>query len=123
MPRKPVFDLYIAIGFHKRAKTELYRMLHQHLRTTHDSFDFAAGARGMVMIVFTMASSEVVFKVFRDQFSYPKCISHDEVKAKYQLVFEHDRAGRLVDAQEFTYLEFDRSRFSSGLLDELQRHA
>ena len=123
MPRKPLSDLYISIGHHKRAKTELYRLLQQHLLTTRDSFEFAPGARGMVMIVFTMPSSEVVFKVFRDHFDFPKYITHAEVRGKYQLVFEHDRAGRLVDAQEFTYLEFDRARFDLPLLKELQEHA
>jgi isocitrate dehydrogenase kinase/phosphatase len=38
---------------------------------------------------------------------------------KYHLVFEHDRAGRLVDAQEFEYLKFHRSRFAPALLQEL----
>jgi isocitrate dehydrogenase kinase/phosphatase len=34
-------------------------------------------------------------------------------------VFRHDRAGRLVDAQEFEHLRFERRRFSQELLDEL----
>jgi isocitrate dehydrogenase kinase/phosphatase len=42
---------------------------------------------------------------------------------KYYLVFRHDRAGRLVDAQEFEHLQFDRSRFAPALLDDLTRHA
>jgi isocitrate dehydrogenase kinase/phosphatase len=43
--------------------------------------------------------------------------------AKYDLVFKHDRAGRLVDAQEFEHLKFSRSRFSNELLDRLQHNA
>ena len=35
------------------------------------------------------------------------------------MVFHHDRAGRLVDAQEFEHLAFDRERFDPGLLDQL----
>jgi isocitrate dehydrogenase kinase/phosphatase len=31
----------------------------------------------------------------------------------------HDRAGRLVDAQEYEHLKFDKSRFSDELLQEL----
>ena len=38
---------------------------------------------------------------------------------KYALVFRHDRAGRLVDAQEFEHIVFDRARFAPELLDEL----
>jgi len=41
--------------------------------------------------------------------------------AKYQMVFIHDRAGRLVDAQEFRRLRFPRARFAPELLDELER--
>jgi isocitrate dehydrogenase kinase/phosphatase len=42
-----------------------------------------------------------------------------DVLNKYQLVFKHDRAGRLVDAQEFRLLRFRQQRFSADLLDEL----
>ena len=119
MPRKPVAELYTAIGFNRHGKTELYRALRQHLRTSNDRFDFAPGARGMVMIVFTMPSYDVIFKVVRDRFPQPKTCTRGEVMAKYQLVFKHDRAGRLVDAQEFEYLRFDRGRFTPELLDEL----
>jgi isocitrate dehydrogenase kinase/phosphatase len=38
---------------------------------------------------------------------------------RYDLVFKHDKAGRLVDAQEFEHLTFDCSRFSPALLTEL----
>jgi isocitrate dehydrogenase kinase/phosphatase len=119
MPRKPVAELYTAIGFNRHGKTELYRALLQHLRTSSDRFDFAPGARGMVMIVFSMASYDVIFKVLRDRFPQPKTCTHGDVMAKYQLVFKHDRAGRLVDAQQFEYLRFDRDRFAPGLLAEL----
>jgi len=34
-------------------------------------------------------------------------------------VFKHDRAGRLVDAQEFKKVRFPRARFDPGVLDEL----
>jgi isocitrate dehydrogenase kinase/phosphatase len=42
---------------------------------------------------------------------------------KYRLVFRHDRAGRLIDAQEFEHLRFDRRRFAPDLLDDLRRKA
>ena len=38
---------------------------------------------------------------------------------RYQLVFKHDRAGRLVDAQEFRHLRFKLKRFNDKLLQEL----
>jgi isocitrate dehydrogenase kinase/phosphatase len=50
-------------------------------------------------------------------------VLREEVLAKYQMVFIHDRAGRLVDAQEFRRLRFPRERFSRELLDELRREA
>ena len=36
------------------------------------------------------------------------------------MVFEHDRAGRLIEAQEFEHLEFDAWRFDPELLSELR---
>lgn len=77
----------------------------------------------MVMAVFTLPSYDVVFKVIRDQFDYPKDTSRAEVMDKYRLVFEHDRAGRLVEAYEFEHLRIPRNRFRPELLDELRSGA
>lgn len=123
MPLKPVADLYTAIGYHKHGKTELYRHLLHHLRETTDRFVIAPGAPGMVMLVFTLPSYDLVFKVIRDRVAEPKTVTRDEVMAKYRLVFKHDRAGRLVDAHEFEHLEFDRARFSEPLLEAVRRDA
>ena len=123
MPRKPVSELYNSVGCNKHGKTELFRDLLRHLAATNDLFEAAPGARGMVMAVFTLPSFEVVFKIIKDSFDYPKKSTREEVMEKYRLVFAHDRAGRLVDAQEFEHLQFDRARFSPPLLDELQKSA
>ncbi len=119
MPVKPVWELYTALGYHKHGKTELYRHLQRHLSWTDECFEIAAGAKGMVMAVFAMPSLDVVFKVIRDSFPYPKQTTPAGVKRRYQIVFEHDRVGRLVDAQEFEHLAFPRERFSKRLLAEL----
>ncbi|HEU5098729.1 MAG TPA: bifunctional isocitrate dehydrogenase kinase/phosphatase [Roseiflexaceae bacterium] len=123
MPRKRIAELYTAIGYHKHGKTELYRDLLAHLATSEDQFEIARGQRGMVMSVFTLPSYDLVFKVIKDRFDAPKDTTRKAVMEQYQLVFKHDRAGRLVDAQEFEYLQFDRRRFSAALLDELQHVA
>lgn len=119
MPQKPVAELYIALGFHKYGKTELYRDLRSYLRKTTERFVFARGTAGMVMHVFTLPSYDYVFKVIRDRFAYPKTNTREEVIDRYQLVFRHDRVGRLVEAQEFEYLEFRADRFEPGVLAEL----
>ena len=119
MPRKPVAELYAALGFNKHGKTELYRSLLKHLAFGNGRFGVAPGQRGMVMAVFTLSGFDVVFKVIRDRFDYPKTVTHDEVRQKYRMVFRHDRAGRLVDAQEFEHLAFDAERFDPTVLDEL----
>ena len=123
MPRKPVSELYSAIGHSKHGKTVFHRDLLDHLATTGERFDFAPGCRGMVMIVFAMPGFDAVFKVIRDHFAPPKCMTRQQVKDKYRLVFRHDRAGRLIDAQEFEFLRFERSRFTEALLDELATDA
>lgn len=120
LPQKRLSELYIAIGHNKHGKTELYREILAHLEQTRDRFERARGDRGLVMAVFTLPSLDLVFKVIRDEFPFPKTTSRQEVKSKYQLVFRHDRAGRLVDAQEFEHLAVDRSRFAPELLEELR---
>jgi isocitrate dehydrogenase kinase/phosphatase len=119
MPRKRVAEIYIAIGQNKHGKTELYRDLLRHLRSTEEKFEPAPGTKGLVMIVFTMPGYDDVFKVIRDTFPPPKRATRRSVMGKYRMVFQHDRAGRLMDAQDFQHLEFHRSRFSDAVLDEL----
>ena len=123
MPRKPIAEIYIALGHHKHGKTELYRDLLRHLRETDERFEFAPGTPGMVMVVFTMPGHDTVFKVIRDRFPAIKPMTPSMVRDNYRLVFRHDRAGRLVEAQEFEHLEFDRARFAPELLEEFQRDA
>ncbi len=119
MPLKPIAELYTSIGYNKHGKTELYRDLLRHLAASDDPFVRAPGERGMVMVVFTLLSYDVVFKIIKDSFDYPKTTTRREVKSRYSLVFRHDRGGRLVDAQEFEHLRFARARFAPELLAEL----
>jgi len=123
MPRKRIAELYIALGHNKHGKTELYRDIIHHFQASDDRFEYTPGVVGMVMIVFTIPGLDVVFKIIRDKFTYPKITDHQMVLDKYNLVFKHDRAGRLVDAQEFSYLEFDRSLFNETLLADLLKDA
>ena len=119
MPRKRVAELYISIGYNKHGKTELYRDFLYHLAYSDDQFEMARGQRGMVMMVINLPSYDMVFKLIKDRFAHPKDMTRLEVQAKYDLVYSHDRAGRLVDAQEFEHLKIDRCRFSEELLAEM----
>jgi isocitrate dehydrogenase kinase/phosphatase len=120
LPAKPIDELYTVLGRAKQGKTERYRHFLRHLeQRPEERFVHADGERGMVMAVFTLPSYPLVFKLIRDRFAYPKTIGREEVRAKYDLVFRHDRVGRLVDAQEFRYLRFPLAQFAPVLLDEL----
>ena len=121
MPSKRVADLYNAIGFNRHAKTEFYRDFVRHLEASRDCFIAAEGARGMVMLVFTLPSYDVVFKLIRDRFDAPKDIDRADVMRRYRMVFEHDRAGRLVEAHEFEHLRIASDRFEPSLLADLRR--
>ena len=124
LPQKRIAELHIAIGFHKHGKTELYRELLEHLAVCYeDRFDISRGQRGMVMIVFNMPNDDLVFKIIKDRFDTPKKTTPRKVMEQYDLVFRHDRAGRLVDAQAFEYLKFDGGCFSDRLLKELKQGA
>ena len=119
LPRKPVSELYTVLGRAKQGKTERYRELFRHLQHSEDQFVLAPGEKGLVMVCFTLPSFDVVFKLIRDRFPAQKDILRQDVLQKYDLVFRHDRAGRLVDAQEFKRLKFPKARFAPGLLEEL----
>ncbi|GJM04542.1 MAG: isocitrate dehydrogenase kinase/phosphatase [marine bacterium B5-7] len=119
LPKKPIDELYTVLGRLRQGKTERHRTFTTHLSNTRDKFIHAEGDTGLVMIVFTLPSYNLVFKIIRDKFGYPKTVSHDEVIGKYKLVSKHDRAGRLIDTQEFLNLKFPINRFSRELLVEL----
>ena len=123
IPLKPVAELYTAIGHSAHGKTSLFRAIYRHLSNSADRFQPARGVRGMVMIVFTLPSFGVVFKVIKDTFPPSKKITRTQVLEKYQMVFTHDRVGRMVDAQLFEDLAFPRDRFGDELLEELANKA
>src|SRR4249919_643644 len=120
LPGKAVDEIYTVLGRAKQGKTERYRHFFRYLGSAPDErFAAADGERGMVMAVFTLPGYPLVFKLIRDRFAYPKNIAREQVREKYQLVFKHDRVGRLIDAQEYRFLRFPRDQFDAGMRDEL----
>ncbi|MFQ5633504.1 MAG: isocitrate dehydrogenase kinase/phosphatase-domain containing protein, partial [bacterium] len=61
--------------------------------------------------------------IIKDHFLPPKRTTRRQVMSKYHLIFKHDRAGRLVDAQEFEHLQFSSDRFSEQLIAQLLKTA
>mgnify|MGYP003384858230 CR=1 FL=1 len=123
MPHKKRYELYSSFGFRKHAKTVFYRETLDHLATTDDVFVEAPGIRGMVMLVFTLPSYNIVFKLIKDKFTPPKEVTEAIVREKYLLVTRHDRVGRMADTQEFNGMRLPKKRFSPELLDMLKRYA
>jgi len=124
MPTKRIAELYIGLGYNKHGKTELYRELLAHQRVCSlDRFDFAPGQRGMVMIAFTMSQDELIYKLIRDRFAAPKHATQQQVMEKYDYVFRHDRAGRLVDVQTFENLEIEHCCMTPDLMAEIKSEA
>ena len=119
IPPKRIAEIYISLGYNKHGKTELYRDLLNHLKQSEAQFEIAPGQRGMVMIVFSLPDYDMVFKLIKDHFAYPKKTTRQDVINYYEMVFRHDRAGRLIDAQSFEFLQFRRGRFTEELLAEL----
>ena len=119
LPRKPIDEIYTILGRARQGKTERYRTFTSHLIDCEDRFVYAPGDRGLVMQVFTLPSYDLVFKIIRDNFGHSKNVSHDEVKKRYRFVFTHDRAGRLIDTQEFRNIEFPVNKFDPVLLDDI----
>ncbi|WP_415882169.1 bifunctional isocitrate dehydrogenase kinase/phosphatase [Neptuniibacter sp. QD34_54] len=123
IPQKYKAELYSSIGFYKQGKAEFFRAFIDHLGNSNDQFEVAPGVKGMVMIVFTLPSFPVVFKVIKDEFSHSKRITRQVVLDKYQLVKNHDRVGRMADTLEFTNFIFPINKFSEELTEELTKVA
>ncbi len=124
IPDKRIAELYISLGYHKHGKTELYRDLLRHQEVcSQDQFDFSPGKHGMVMIAFNMPNDDLIYKLIRDRFDSPKKTTFRQVLEKYDYVFKHDRAGRLLDVQTFENLKSEDCCFTPELLTEIQAEA
>ena len=119
LPAKKRSELLTAIGFFKHGKTEFVRGYENHLANSTDKFVIAEGIKGQVMMVFGLASYQVVFKVIKDRFPATKSVDRDDVLNAYQLVKAHDRVGRMADTQEFHEFVFPKDRFEDDVLQEL----
>lgn len=121
MPGKPKAEIYTMLGLQKQGKNIFYRDLIHHLRHSQDEFIIAPGIPGMVMLVFTLPSFPYVFKVIKDVFGSSKDTDRATVKAKYLLVKQVDRVGRMADTLEFSDVALPKARFAPSLLEELRR--
>ncbi len=123
MPRKPRAEIYNALGLAKQGKTLFYRDFLSHLKHSSDKFRIAPGIKGMVMLVFDLPSFPFVFKLIKDFFPHQKETTREQIKAKYLLVKQHDRVGRMADTLEYSEVAFPRDRFSDELIAEIQKFA
>lgn len=120
LPFKPKAELYTMLGLAKQGKTVFYRDLMSHLRHSRDDFIIAPGIRGLVMLVFTLPSFPYVFKLIKDEIAPTKDVTQEIVRAKYQLVKQHDRVGRMADTLEFSNVALPKTRFTEELLTGLR---
>jgi isocitrate dehydrogenase kinase/phosphatase len=123
MPRKPRAEIYNALGLAKQGKTLFYRDFLYHLKHSSDKFRIAPGIKGMVMLVFDLPSFPYVFKLIKDYFPPQKDTTREQIKAKYLLVKQHDRVGRMADTLEYSQVAFARDRFEDELLEEIRTQA
>ncbi|MDM0012270.1 bifunctional isocitrate dehydrogenase kinase/phosphatase [Variovorax sp. J22P168] len=123
MPRKPRAEIYSALGLAKQGKTLFYRDFLYHLAYSSDRFRIAPGIKGMVMLVFDLPSFPYVFKVIKDFYPPQKDTTREQIKAKYQLVKQHDRVGRMADTLEYSDVGFPLDRFEPELVEEIRRFA
>jgi isocitrate dehydrogenase kinase/phosphatase len=124
MPGKRIAEIYISLGYNRHGKTELYRdLLHHQQVCSQDQFDFSPGKRGLVMIAFNMPNDDLIYKLIRDRFDSPKRTTFRQVMEKYDYVFKHDRAGRLLDVQTFENLKSEDCCFMPDLLSAIRTEA
>ncbi len=122
MPRKTRGELYSALGLQKQGKNLFYRDFLTHMRHSSDAFRIAPGIKGMVMLVFDLPSFPYVFKVIKDHYPVQKDTTREKIKAKYLLVKQHDRVGRMADTLEYSAVAFPLARFDEELIAELKEY-
>ena len=122
MPHKPRAELYSSLGLQKHGKNLFYRDFLAHLRHSTDQFRIAPGIKGMVMLVFDLPSFPYVFKVIKDFYPPQKDTTREQIMAKYLLVKQHDRVGRMADTLEYSNVAFPRQRFEEELVAELRHY-
>lgn len=125
IPHAELAEMYTSLGYNRHGKTEFYRDLHRFVHVSKEQFVIAPGLEGAVMIVFTLPNYSFVFKVIKDRPCFlrsgaetPKVITKEQVRHRYDFVSHRDRAGRMVDTQDFENLRFKKKRFSGALLEE-----
>jgi isocitrate dehydrogenase kinase/phosphatase len=130
MPRAELAELYTSLGYNRHGKTEFYRDLHRFVHVSKEQFIIAPGIEGAVMIAFTLPNYGFVLKTIKDRPCFlrsmnktPKMITREEVRRRYDVVSHRDRAGRMVDTQEYENLRFRKKRFSEQLLGEFAQAA
>jgi isocitrate dehydrogenase kinase/phosphatase len=130
LPGADLAELYTVLGYNRHGKTEFYRELHRYVHVSKEQFVIAPGKEGAVMIAFTLPNYGSVFKVIKDRPCFlrsthdtPKTLTNEQVRRQYDFVSHRDRAGRMVDTQEFENLRFKRKRFTDPLLKEFAEAA
>ncbi|MBM3327520.1 MAG: bifunctional isocitrate dehydrogenase kinase/phosphatase [Calditrichaeota bacterium] len=129
-PQAERAELYNSLGYNRHGKTEYYRDLHRFIHINREKFIIAPGIEGAVMIVFTLPEYNFVLKIIKDRPCFLRSLNTTskttemaDVRRKYDFVSHRDRAGRMVDTQEFENLRFRRKRFSDELLIEFAQAA
>lgn len=130
IPAADLAELYTSLGYNRHGKTVFYRELHRFVHVSKEQFTAAPGLEGAVMIAFTLPNYGFVLKVIKDRPCFlrslnqtPKTVTMEQVRRRYDFVSHRDRAGRMVDTQEFENLRFRKKRFSGSLLQEFEQAA
>ncbi len=114
LPSKKTSELYIAIGYNKHGKTVLYREIVEAPLAHPRQLRARAGRPGHGDDrLHPPLPRRGVQGHPRPLRAARRASPAQDVMQKYALVFRHDRAGRLVDAQEFEHLIFERERFAT----------
>ncbi|MDO8581233.1 MAG: bifunctional isocitrate dehydrogenase kinase/phosphatase, partial [Candidatus Omnitrophota bacterium] len=119
MPRKSSHGLLAALGRYYSAQIAIIDKQLEFYQARKEKFKFAQGARGHVMIVFTMESSDVVLKVVKDKPDDKPFRTKADVLLKYRFFHHVDSRGLLLDPLEFENVRLSRSMFEEELPNEL----
>ena len=116
VPRKPMDEIYTVLGRAKQGKTERYRLFFEHLRNSHDPFREGPRCQGHGHGGFYAAVLRRGIQSHPGQVRLPQDRQPRRRHGKVQARLQRDRAGRLVDAQEFRVVAISAPAIRSGAI-------
>ncbi len=126
-PQKPRSLIYSSLGLINPAKVELIQGLRKELQIPGKKFVRPQGAKGSVMVAFTLPGEyRYNFKVISDRSvkeGFAERGGRQYVMDAFRFIHDIDRIGRMLDSPHLLNMRFKKSDFEESILRDLLERA